>query len=55
MRKDFKEERKWKVYMAYKLAYAVKEWHSVQDKSHLVVNVSFFLKKCETFLLDNFY
>lgn len=37
MQTDFKEERKWKVAMAYVLSRAVLEWHSVKDKSTVCV------------------
>jgi chromatin modification-related protein VID21 len=32
MRTDFREERKWKIAIAYKLSSAVLEWHSVGDR-----------------------
>jgi hypothetical protein len=37
MQTDFKEERKWKMAMAYILSRAVVEWHSVEDKSTVCV------------------
>lgn len=39
MRTDFKEERKWKMANAYVMAQAVMEWHQVEDKSTVCVNV----------------
>lgn len=37
MQTDFKEERKWKMAMAFILSRAVMEWHSVDDKSTVCV------------------
>ncbi|KAI9310322.1 hypothetical protein BX666DRAFT_1280241 [Dichotomocladium elegans] len=37
MRTDFKEERKWKVAMAYTISRAVMEWHWTEDKSSVCV------------------
>jgi hypothetical protein len=40
MQVDFKEERKWKMAMAYIVSRAVMEWHQVEDKSTVCVQVS---------------
>lgn len=37
MRTDFKEERKWKVAMAYTISRAVMDWHWAEDKSTVCV------------------
>lgn len=37
MQTDFKEERKWKIAMAYMTARAVMEWHNTDDKSKVCV------------------
>ncbi|KAI8885523.1 hypothetical protein K501DRAFT_284231 [Backusella circina FSU 941] len=37
MQVDFKEERKWKMAMAYTVSRAVMEWHYVEDKSTVCV------------------
>jgi hypothetical protein len=39
MQTDFKEERKWKIAMAYMLSKAVMEWHWVEDKSTVCIKV----------------
>lgn len=36
---DFKEEKKWKKALAYKLAHWVYEWHQSDDKQSLCVKV----------------
>jgi len=36
---DFKEEKKWKKALAYKLAHWVCEWHQSDDKQSLCVKV----------------
>ena len=39
MAEDFRQERKWKMAMAYQFAHWVKEWHEAIDKSALCVKV----------------
>lgn len=39
MRTDFKQERKWKIAMAYTLSRAVMQWHEADDKSTVCVKV----------------
>lgn len=40
MQTDFKEERKWKIAVAYMLSKAVMEWHWTDDKSTVCIKVS---------------
>lgn len=40
MQTDFKEERKWKMAMAYMLSKAVMDWHWAEDKSTVCVKVN---------------
>lgn len=37
LRTDFREERKWKIALARKTAYAVKDWHDASDRSSLEI------------------
>ncbi|KAI8849136.1 HSA-domain-containing protein [Chytridium lagenaria] len=39
MRQDFKQERKWKIAMAYMVAHWILDWHYAEDKSDVCVKV----------------
>jgi hypothetical protein len=39
MRTDFKEEKKWKISIAYKISRAIMEWHEATDKSSVCIKV----------------